>query len=649
MCGCCCEGKDPGDQKGLLSIPVRHRGCTDIVFLLAFVIFCCGMIFVAVFSVTKGDAFRLVYGTDSFGNTCDEDNSGRAIPNVPFSGQNLKGRPYVFFMDVTDPDNSQTLCVNQCPEKQLKTRVEMFSFSEQTGSLLCRYDLQPVEYFLTNNSKQGPCPLLPVYESKPLLNRCIPVQIGTFKKWVSTNIIAYLNKADIFQKVLGDLYASWQEMIALCFVALGFSVLMVLLIRFLAFAIVWVIVGAVVIASLVGTAFLWWTYLGFKSTLDKQEELNVPLLEVDINSELAFLTFATIASCLTVLLILVLVVMWRRLSLVTTLFAEAGSCVASVPMMMAQPVFTFFLLILYFVYWVIILAYLSTAEKATVDQLGFVQYTEHELVTYFWWFHMAGLVWIAQFLVACQQFVISSTVAEWYFTRNKRRLGMPILGAIGRLIVYHLGSVAMGALVITVVKLPRMLFMFLHKKCKNAESRCGGFCSKCCCCCLWCMEKCLRYINANAYTVIAVTGSNFCTSSRRAFNIVVSNALRVAALNSIGDLLLFVAKLAVMAATGSVGLVWLKSRSDLHFFAIPILLVCVFAYFVAHCFLSVYEMVMDALLLCFCEDCDMNDGSPERPYFANKRLMSFVNDSSKALNRLSRRRPTTAETEPAQV
>ena len=33
-----------------------------------------------------------------------------------------------------------------------------------------------------------------------------------------------------------------------------------------------------------------------------------------------------------------------------------------------------------------------------------------------------------------------------------------------------------------------------------------------------------------------------------------------------------------------------QSRSDLHFFAIPILLVCVFAYFVAHCFLSVYEV-----------------------------------------------------------
>ncbi|KAK7100512.1 hypothetical protein V1264_023454 [Littorina saxatilis] len=635
MCGCCCEGKDPGDQKGLLSNPVRHRGCTDIVCLLIFTFFCCGMVFVAVFSVTKGDAFRLVYGTDSYGNTCDEDNSARAIPNVPFSGQNLKGRPYVFFMDIRDPDQSLTVCVNKCPENKLTTREEIFRFSEQTGSLLCRYDLQPVEYFSTNNSKHGPCPNLPVYESKPLLNRCIPVHIRTFQEWISNNIIAYLNKADIFQKVLGDLYASWQEMIALCFVALGFSVLMVLLIRYLASVIVWIIVAAVIIASMVGTAFLWWTYVGFKSLLDKQESLMVPLLEVDINSEQAFLAFAIIASGLTVILLLVLLAMRKRISLVVVLFQEASSCVASVPTMMVQPVLTYFILILYFVYWVIILAYLSTAE--------------HELVSYFWWFHIAGLVWITEFIVACQQFVISSTVAHWYFTKNKKKLGTPILSAIGRLVVYHMGSVAMGAFVITLVKIPRMFLMYLNKKFKNADNWCADFCAKCCCCCLWCLEKCLKYLSANAYTVIAVSGRNFCTSSRRAFNMLVSNAMRVAALNSIGDFLLFLAKLAVMAATGAVGVIWLKSRNDLHFFAIPVLLVCVFAYFVAHCFLSVFEMVVDALFLCFCEDCDMNDGSPDRQYFASKRLMTFVNDSSNALNKLTRRKETTAETEPAQV
>lgn len=50
-------------------------------------------VFIAGFSIKQGDAFRLVYGYDSFGNTCDEDNTARKIENVTLSGMNMKGRP----------------------------------------------------------------------------------------------------------------------------------------------------------------------------------------------------------------------------------------------------------------------------------------------------------------------------------------------------------------------------------------------------------------------------------------------------------------------------------------------------------------------------------------------------------------------------
>jgi solute carrier family 44 protein 1 (choline transporter-like protein) len=52
-------------------------------------------IYIAAFSLNHGDAFRLVYGYDSYGNTCDEDNTDNKIENVTLSGLNLKGKPYV--------------------------------------------------------------------------------------------------------------------------------------------------------------------------------------------------------------------------------------------------------------------------------------------------------------------------------------------------------------------------------------------------------------------------------------------------------------------------------------------------------------------------------------------------------------------------
>jgi len=54
-------------------------------------------------------------------------------------------------------------------------------------------------------------------------------------------------------------------------------------------------------------------------------------------------------------------------------------------------------------------------------------------------------------------------VLHVYF-RDRSQLGCPIFDAIKLLICHHLGSVAFGALVITAVKLPRMILMYLNKK-----------------------------------------------------------------------------------------------------------------------------------------------------------------------------------------
>ena len=36
---------------------------------------------------------------------------------------------------------------------------------------------------------------------------------------------------------------------------------------------------------------------------------------------------------------------------------------------------------------------------------------------YMWWYHLVGLIWTSEFILACQQMVISGAVATWYFSR----------------------------------------------------------------------------------------------------------------------------------------------------------------------------------------------------------------------------------------
>ena len=58
-----------------------------------------------------------------------------------------------------------------------------------------------------------------------------------------------------------------------------------------------------------------------------------------------------------------------------------------------------------------------------------------------------------------------------------------------------------------------------------------------------------------------------------------------------------------------------------------------FAYLIADSFIGVYEMAIDTIFLCFCEDSSRNDGI-NKPYYMSRDLMQFVENSKKALDAL---------------
>ncbi|XP_013403883.1 choline transporter-like protein 1 isoform X2 [Lingula anatina] len=643
MCGCCgCgdDGKDTedGGQRGSNPM-VKKRGCTDIIVLVVFILFWVGMIYIAVYSIVNGDAFRLLYGYDSYGNTCGEKNEMTVMSN--FSGKDFHDRKYVFFMDIIRPKSSLEVCVEKCPDRELKNAQELIAFYNETGVSLTRYDITPYE--CTDKDLQntkGPCPVFPVHHSADILSRCIPASFSNFTSNLKETVLGYLNEFDIFRYVIADLYASWKLMLLLAGIAFVLAIAVVVLIRFIASVVVWVILALAIIGSLAGTGFLWWTYVEKKNSMDMKTANEIPFLQIEIDSENAFLAYSIIATILTVILLLVILVLRKRIALAVALFNEAGKCIVAVPMILVQPVWTFICLILFYVYWVVVLAYISTAGTAVLDKdTGFVNYEESQPVRYMWWYHLVGLIWTSEFIIACQQLVVAGAVAKWYFTRDKKTLKNPLGDAVCMLILHHMGSVAFGAFIITLVKLPRWILMYLHEKLNGSQNKCAQYCLKCCICCLWCLEKCLKFLNQNAYTIVAIRGTNFCSSARKAFTTIVSNVLRVAAINSVGDFILFLGKVAVMTGTGAIGILMFKGDPLLNYFFVPVIVVCLFAYFIAHSLLSMYEMVIDALLLCFCEDCQINDGvTPGREYYMDPSLMKFVKNSSEAIAALNKRR-----------
>lgn len=49
---------------------------------------------------------------------------------------------------------------------------------------------------------------------------------------------------------------------------------------------------------------------------------------------------------------------------------------------------------------------------------------------------------------------------------------------------------------------------------KDAGSKCASCGLGACICCLYCLENFIKFINHNAYTVIAMEGYSFCTSAK---------------------------------------------------------------------------------------------------------------------------------------
>lgn len=66
---------------------------------------------------------------------------------------------YVFFLNYTDPLNSQKVCVKSCPETNIKNELEFIKYTETANNSLCMYDAKQGAY------DPEKCPKLPIVKS----------------------------------------------------------------------------------------------------------------------------------------------------------------------------------------------------------------------------------------------------------------------------------------------------------------------------------------------------------------------------------------------------------------------------------------------------------------------------------------------------
>ncbi|KAJ8339824.1 hypothetical protein SKAU_G00344570 [Synaphobranchus kaupii] len=625
--------------------PLEDRCCTDIPWLIIFIAFCIGMGCICGFAIATGAASRLISGYDSYGNTCGQKNA--PIEGIELSGRDQTSKEYVFFLDPCNIDllnrkiKSMALCVVKCPSEELKTYDDIRKFAMTNGSELCSYDV-PANRYTNHPERATKCPKLPVPPSKslPVFHRCTPVDVSCYAKFAEA-LITFVSDNSILHRLIAGVMASKEIIMGLCLLALVLSMILMVVIRFISAILVWIITALVVIGSLGGTGVLWWLYVDHRKNLNEtrpKDELQVAQDNVQALLVYAIAATRVYGGCVVfsqAILLLLMFFMRKRVALTIALFHVAGRVFTHLPLLVLQPFWTFLALMLFWVYWLSVLLFLGTAGSPVQSpETGLVEFRMSGPLQYMTWYHAVGLIWISEFLLACQQMTIAGAVVTYYFTRDKSDLPLtPIVSSGLRLMRYHLGTVAKGSFIITLVEIPRLVLSYIHTQLKGRENACARCMLKACICCLWCLEKCLRYLNQNAYAATAINSTSFCTSARDAFIILVENALRVAAINTVGDFVLFLGKVLIVSCTAFAGVLALNYQRDYTVWVLPLLIVCLFAFLVAHCFLSIFEIVVDVLFLCFAVDTKYNDGSPGREFYMDKALMEFVESSKKAAGR----------------
>ncbi|XP_068181975.1 choline transporter-like protein 1 isoform X1 [Antennarius striatus] len=621
--------------------PLEDRSCTDLPWFLLFTVFCVGMGSICGFTIATGGAARLVFGYDSYGNTCGQRNE--RLDGVHLSGLDHTDRKFVFFLDPCNIDlvqrkiRSTALCVSLCPTEELRTYQDLKRFAMVNGSDLCAYDLAGHKY-PGLPERFTKCPKLPVPPSKPLpvFNRCTPLDVSCYARFAEA-MVTFVGDDGVVHRLIAGVAASKEIIIGLCFLALVLSMILMVIIRYISAVLVWILTALVVLGSLAGTSVLWWLYIDHRlygndtTTKDTKEEGSR-------DSGQALLVYAAASTIFTVIVLLLMLFMRKRVALTIALFHVAGKVFFHLPLLTLQPFVTFLTLLIFWIYWILVLLFLgTTGNPVQNEETGLIEFRLTGPLQYLTWYHAVGLVWITEFVLACQQMTVAGAVVTYYFTRDKNRLPVtPILSSVLRLVRYHLGTVAKGSFIITLVKIPRLILMYIHNQLKGKENACARCLLKACICCLWCLEKCLNYLNQNAYAATAINSTSFCTSARDAFVILVENALRVATINAVGDFVLFLGKILIVTSTAFAGVLLLNYQRDYAEWLLPLIIVCLFSFLVAHCFLSVFEIVVDVLFLCFAIDTKYNDGTPGKEFFMDKALMEFV-ESSRRLERAAER------------
>uniref|UniRef100_A0A665W0G9 Choline transporter-like protein n=1 Tax=Echeneis naucrates TaxID=173247 RepID=A0A665W0G9_ECHNA len=626
--------------------PIHNRGCTDILCCILFIVALLGYFAVGIIAWSQGDPRKVIYPTDSRGEFCGQVGTPLEKKPLLFYFNILKCASPLVLLEFQCPTTQ--LCVEKCPDRHL-TLVKAKLGSKEDREYYKQFCKDGVD--LASILRDGLCPAM-LMPSKAFTRRCLPA-LGTMKGGVvvvgnetmfdtgegsnvnATDVLEASKKSNVVvearqvaMRIFEDYTQSWHWILLGLVIAMVVSLIFIVLLRFLAGIMVWVMIVLVILVIGYGIFHCYMEFASLKGEPGADVTIRDLGLQTDFSVYLqirqTWLAFMIILAIVEFIIILLLIFLRKRILIAIALIKEASRAVGHVMSSLFYPLLTFALLSVVIAYWAITAVFLSTSNEQVYKVFNTTEchlseplpyYAEclfafyggetlyHKYLILFQFYNVFLFFWCANFVTALGQVTLSGAFASYYWAFKKPDdiPAYPIFSSLGRALRYHTGSLAFGSLILSVVQVIRVILEYLDHKLKGAQNKCTKFLLSCMKCCFWCLEKCIKFLNRNAYIMV------------------ITLQLLIVGIVGIFSFFFFSGRIKAVE----------DAAPSLNYYWVPILTVVVGSYLIAHGFFSVYAMCVDTLFLCFCEDLERNDGSSDRPYFMSPELHEILSKTKR--------------------
>ncbi|KAL8267380.1 hypothetical protein R6Q59_004724 [Mikania micrantha] len=262
-------------------------------------------------------------------------------------------------------------------------------------------------------------------------------------------------------------------------------------------------------------------------------------------------------------------------------------------------------LIAYFVPIVVFLVYARlNGEIVPKENHGkiFCQWKQDSWVPAYYALAILTMLWSAAAMVEAQVYVISGTIAQWYFSKEDSRIKRSIRSSLRNAFGPSAGTICFSGLLIAVVRIVRGAVD------TAANEDASGMINVILKCCVNALLSAFEFLNKFTINFAAITGEAYCSSARLTYELLRRNLLSAVVVEIVSTRLLAAIIFVLSVIYAIVVCVILNAASDLgvdsYFVAVVTFVVMlVILGFLVH----VLDNVIDTVYICYAIDRDKGE------------------------------------------